>query len=67
MLRVFNAKFPAVKALPVNLGTPTRPVAIFTLKNRTLSPVADLVIKCVRFVAQRVALRARPYGEVPNR
>ncbi len=44
MLRVFNAKVPAVKALSVNLGTQPRPVAIFTLKNRTLSPVAILVI-----------------------
>ena len=71
MLRVFNAKFPAVKALSVNLGTQPRPVAIFILKNRTLSPVADLVIKCVRFVAERVACMPtirpvavrRPIGE----
>lgn len=48
MLRVFNAKHPTVKALPVDLGIDMRPVAIFTLKNRTLSPVAELFIKCVR-------------------
>jgi DNA-binding transcriptional LysR family regulator len=48
MVRVFNAKGRAVKVLPIDLGIQARPVAIFTLKNRTLSPAAELFIKCVR-------------------
>jgi DNA-binding transcriptional LysR family regulator len=51
MLRVFNAKHLTVKPLPIDLGLQTRPVAIFTLKNRTLSPLVEIVIKCVRAVA----------------
>lgn len=50
MLRVFNAKHVAVKSLPIDLGIQDRPVAVFTLKNRTLNPVAEIVIKCVRAV-----------------
>ena len=52
MLRVLNAKHLTVKRLPVELGVQTRPVAIFTLKNRTLSPVAELVLQNVRAVAK---------------
>jgi DNA-binding transcriptional LysR family regulator len=52
MLRVLNAKRPTVRALPIDLGIETRPVAVFTLKNRTLSPVAELFIQCVRSVAK---------------
>jgi len=51
MLRVFNAKHLTVKSLPIDLGLQRRPVAIFTLKNRTLNPVAEIVIKCIRAVA----------------
>jgi DNA-binding transcriptional LysR family regulator len=51
---VFNAKRPTVKVLPIDLGTQakTRPVAIFTLKNRTLNPLAEVFIDCVRLVAK---------------
>jgi DNA-binding transcriptional LysR family regulator len=52
MLRVFNAKESTVKALPVDLGVKIRPVALFTLENRTLNPVAEIVIKCVREVTK---------------
>lgn len=48
MLSVLNAKRPTVKPLPIDLGVQTRPVAIFTLKNRTLSPIAELFIRCAR-------------------
>jgi DNA-binding transcriptional LysR family regulator len=51
MLRVFNAKHLSVKSLPIDLGVAARPVAVFTLKNRTLNPVAEIVIKSVRAVA----------------
>ena len=51
-LNVLNAKRLTAKPLPIDLGVQTRPVAIFTLKNRTLSPVAELFIKCVRAVVK---------------
>jgi hypothetical protein len=51
MLPVFNAKHRTVKSLPIDLGVQTRPVAVFTLKNRTLNPVAEIIIKCIRAVA----------------
>ena len=55
MMRVFNAKHAIVKALPIDLGIQTRPVALFTLKNRTLSPVVELFMKCVRTAAKSIA------------
>jgi DNA-binding transcriptional LysR family regulator len=59
MLRVFNSKHMAVKSLPIDLGIGTRPVAVFTLKNRTLSPVAEIVIKCVRAAAASISAQPR--------
>jgi DNA-binding transcriptional LysR family regulator len=56
MLRVLNAKQLTVKHLPIDLGVQTRPVAIFTLKNRTLSPVAELFLQSVRSVAKSMAV-----------
>jgi DNA-binding transcriptional LysR family regulator len=49
------ARFCSLKALPVKL--PVRPwlVAIVTLKNRTLSPVVERFIECVREVAKPLA------------
>jgi DNA-binding transcriptional LysR family regulator len=51
MLSVFNATRVTVRPLPVALGIEARPVAVFTLKNRTLNPVAARVIAAVREVA----------------
>jgi DNA-binding transcriptional LysR family regulator len=48
MVRVFNAERHRVKVLPIDLGIQARPVAIFTLKNRALSPAAELFIGRVR-------------------
>jgi DNA-binding transcriptional LysR family regulator len=48
MVRAFNAKRLTVTPLAIKLGIQTRPVAMFTLKNRTLSPVAELFMECVR-------------------
>lgn len=56
MLRVLNAKQLTVKRLPIDLGVQTRPVAIFTLRNRTLSPVAELFLQSVRSVAKSMAI-----------
>jgi DNA-binding transcriptional LysR family regulator len=47
---VFNAKAPTIKVLPVDLGIAPRPVAIFTLKNRTLNPVAARFAETLKIV-----------------
>jgi DNA-binding transcriptional LysR family regulator len=48
----FNAQRWSLKALPVDLGVPPVPIAIFTLKHRTLSPVAALVVDELHEVAK---------------
>jgi DNA-binding transcriptional LysR family regulator len=48
MLPVFNAKRPTVRRLPIDLGIRPRPVAVFTLKNRSLSSVAQHFVACAR-------------------
>ena len=49
----------AVKVLPVKLPNRPWPVAIVTLKSRTLSPVVERFIKCAREVAKSMAGRAK--------
>jgi DNA-binding transcriptional LysR family regulator len=55
----FVLRFPgtgtALKRLPVELPTTRRPFGIVTLKNRTLSPVAQLFIDCAREIAKPLA------------
>jgi DNA-binding transcriptional LysR family regulator len=46
---------PGIKVLPVQLPTTHRPIAIFSLKNRTLSPLAQLFLECAREIAERLA------------
>lgn len=46
-----------VKVLPVNVPVPPSPVAIITLKRRTLNPVAQLFIEHAREIAQPLAHR----------
>jgi DNA-binding transcriptional LysR family regulator len=48
----FHAERFALKALPVSLPQRPWPVLIMTLKNRTLSPVVERFIDCVREVAK---------------
>jgi DNA-binding transcriptional LysR family regulator len=60
MLRVFNSKHVTVKSLPIDLGIGTRPVAVFTLKNRTVSPLTEIVINCVRAAAASISHQSRP-------
>jgi DNA-binding transcriptional LysR family regulator len=40
-----------LKALPIDLASTTRPLAIVTLKNRTLSPLAQLFLDAARKAA----------------
>jgi DNA-binding transcriptional LysR family regulator len=53
----FPAKHPLVGILPVELPTTHRPTGIITLKNRTLSPLAQLFIETARVVAKPLAKR----------
>jgi DNA-binding transcriptional LysR family regulator len=50
----------SLKVLPVNLPIRPWPLSILTLKNRTLSPVAERFMECAREVAQSRA--DRPYA-----
>ena len=51
----FPTKHEALRKLSVELPTTRRQVRIFTLKNRTLSPLAQLLIECAREVAKPFA------------
>jgi DNA-binding transcriptional LysR family regulator len=51
------SKHPGIKVLPVKLQHARVPVGIITLKNRTLSPVAQLFIETAREVAKPLARR----------
>jgi DNA-binding transcriptional LysR family regulator len=46
------SRYPSIKALPIDLGLQPRPIAIVTLKNRTLSPAAELFISRLRTTAK---------------
>ena len=49
------AQGPTIKALPIDLPTTRRPIAVVTLKGRTVSPVAQAFIDCDREVAKSLA------------
>ena len=51
----FGADQLRVKILPVKLPVAPWPVEVITLKNRMLSPTANLFISCAREVAKSVA------------
>lgn len=50
-----NSKRWALKTLPVDLGERKLPVAVVTLKNRVLSPAAQLFVEFAREAAKRLA------------
>jgi DNA-binding transcriptional LysR family regulator len=50
-----GAKYLSIKALPIELPSNRRPVSLVTLKNRALSPVAQLFIEHARAVANAIA------------
>jgi DNA-binding transcriptional LysR family regulator len=56
----FNRSHFALKILPVELPLKPWPVAIVTLKNRTVSPVVGRFIECVRDVAKSWRARRTP-------
>ena len=53
----FPAQRPEIRVLPVQLPMARLPNGIVTLKNRTLSPVAQLFIDCSREIAKPLARR----------
>jgi DNA-binding transcriptional LysR family regulator len=56
LLQFYSNRF-ALKTLPIELPIEPFSVAIVTLKNRTISPVAQLFIDCAREVAAPLAKR----------
>jgi DNA-binding transcriptional LysR family regulator len=54
----FNGKRLGLKALPIELPIPPRPIGVVTLKNRTLSPLAAVFIDCVRTLSKPLAAMA---------
>jgi DNA-binding transcriptional LysR family regulator len=53
----YGALRSTVKLLPVEFPNQSRPIAVITLKHRTLSPIAQLFIDCAREVAKPMAMR----------
>jgi DNA-binding transcriptional LysR family regulator len=60
ILNLYAKQFP-LKALPVDLPTRPWPIAMVTLKNRTLSPVVERFIECVREVVKSIAPRPQAH------
>lgn len=54
----FNAEHWSLKVLPVDLLIPSMPIAIFSLKHRTLSPVVELFIEHAREIAKSMRVPA---------
>ena len=55
----FSARSPALKALPVKQSLGRMPVGIVTLKDRTISPLAQLFINTTRELAKQLAKKIR--------
>jgi len=55
----------AIKVLPIDLATKAGAVGIITLKNRTLTPVAQLFIDCAREVGKSMAMPRRRQLQKP--
>jgi DNA-binding transcriptional LysR family regulator len=51
----FFAKHTGIRALSIELPSTRQPIGLFTLKNRALSPLAQLFIDCAREVAKPLA------------
>lgn len=62
----FNAHPWSLKALPIDLRIPPVPIAIFTLKNRTLNPIVRLFVEHARDVAKSMPALADPIRSPPN-
>jgi DNA-binding transcriptional LysR family regulator len=49
-----HGKYRLLKALPIELPNSRRPIVIITLRNRTLSPLAELFVRNARAVAKKL-------------
>jgi DNA-binding transcriptional LysR family regulator len=58
VLRLYGERF-SLKVLPIELPVRPWPVSIVTLKNRTVSPVAERFIECAREVAKSIGVPPR--------
>src|SRR4051812_13423512 len=58
----FYGEHASIKLLPVALPMTQRSIGIITLKNRTLSPLAQLFIECARDIAKPLAKGQAPRG-----
>jgi len=71
MLQSASRRMP-VKALPIELVGPPRPVSMITLKGRSLSPAVQLFVECARDVAKPFARRGgggdflRDFNKIPT-
>jgi DNA-binding transcriptional LysR family regulator len=61
----FAAETAGLHVLPIDLGLGSWPALIFTLKNRTLNPVAERFIACAREVVKSIA--RRPNGRARSK
>jgi DNA-binding transcriptional LysR family regulator len=53
------ARHESLRRVPIELPTTRRQMGIITLKNRTLSPLAQIFIACARDIAKLLAQRSR--------
>jgi DNA-binding transcriptional LysR family regulator len=54
----FATNMPPLKALPVKLPIPPWPVGVMTLKNRMITPAAELFVECIRDIAKPLTKRS---------
>jgi len=57
---------PSLKVLPIELPTTHRQIGIITLKNRMLSPLAQLFIDCAQDIAKTLAKGQAPTDRAKN-
>jgi hypothetical protein len=57
----FPPKSRLLRTLPIDLPSTARPLALITLKNRTLNPLAQLFSDYVREAAKPLRLRAERF------
>jgi len=62
----FYGEHASIKLLPIELPMTQRSIGIITLKNRTLSPLAQLFIECARDIAKPLAKGEAPRGRAKN-
>ena len=62
-----STNLPSLKVLPVELPVPPWPVEIMALKNRTISPVAQLFLECAHDIVKSLLNSDKPPSRVGKR